>query len=139
MTFRSQWRRSLGTPLPTRRYPAWRKNHTCCGLSEPGMGFECILAITANLVNQSGIGARPLEARRRSHVENIVDRGCDASQQALPAVMDQDMTLPGQAQCPEPGNIAQEPLSVHDVEAAVAQIQGAFSRRRPGAAGRGGS
>ena len=137
MTFRSQWRRSSGTPLPTRRYPACRKNHTCCGLSEPGMGFECILAKTADLVDQSGISARPLEARGRSHVQNIVDRGCDARQQASPAVMDQGMTLPAQAQCPEPGNIAQEPLSVHDVEAAVAQAQGPFSRRQPGGSGRG--
>jgi hypothetical protein len=128
MTFRSQWRRSSGKLLPTRRYPACRKNHTCCGLSEPGMGFEGILAITADLVDQGGISARPLEASWRSHVENIVHRGCDARQQASPAVMDQGMTLPAGAQRSEP-NIAQEPLSVHDVEAAVAQLQGAFSRR----------
>jgi hypothetical protein len=90
------------------------------------MGFESILAVTTDLVDQGGIGARLPVARRSSDVENIADRGCDTSQQALPAVMDQGMTLPGQTQSLELGAIEQEPLPVDDVEAAIAETHALF-------------
>jgi hypothetical protein len=78
-------------------------------------------------MNQGGIGARSLIARRCSDVENIADRGCDTPQQALPAVMDQGMTLPRQAQPLELGTIEEKPLPVNDVDAAVAQAHAVFS------------
>ena len=90
------------------------------------MGFEYILAVTTDLVDQGGIGARLPVARRSSDVENIADWGCDTTQQGLPAVMDQGITLPGQTQSLELGTIEEEPLSVDDVEAAIAQAHAVF-------------
>ena len=59
-------------------------------------------------------------------VENIIDRGCDTTQQTLPAAMDQGITLPGQTQSLELGTVEEEPLSVDDVEAAIAQAHAVF-------------